>query len=286
MAKSNVDLMCTYWTTAGLVPGEGDISRFSFKDRVEAMSKAGFKGIGFWHTDLEHIMSQMPLSEIKKILDANGMEHIQLEFLTDWFLTGQKKAESDKLKKRLFEASAALNASHVKVGDFYETSCSMDQAVESWAALCKDAEAYGATIGFEFMLNSMINTVPEALQMVQQAGAKNGGLIVDIIHVNLINTFGKSHKTTNEELSQIPLENLICVEINDAALESSPLYDPERERRWLGEGDFDVTGFIDAFQKAGYNGPWALEIYSKDLACLPLQEVCDRAYNTTIPYFK
>jgi len=286
MAKNNVDLMCTYWTTAGIMPGEGEISRFDFRDRVEAAAKAGFNGMGLWHTDLERIMLDRPLKEIKMILDDNGIEHFQLEFLKDWFLTGGRKYESDNLKKRLLEASAVLNASHIKVGDFYETPCTMEQAVQSFAALCKDAEAFGATIGFEFMLGSMINTVPDALKMVEMAGAKNGGLIVDIIHVNLINAFGKGPKISNEDLSKIPLKYLVCVELNDSALQGSPLYDPSRERRFLGEGDFDVKGFISAFKKTGYNGPWALEIYSKELSLLPLQKINDAVYKTTIPYFE
>ena len=53
--KRNVDLMNLFWTTAGIFPGEGEISPFDFKDRVEAAAKAGFTGIGIWHTDLEHI---------------------------------------------------------------------------------------------------------------------------------------------------------------------------------------------------------------------------------------
>ena len=53
---NNVELMNLYWTTAGVFPGRGEISRFDFKDRVEASAKAGFKGIGIWHTDLEHIL--------------------------------------------------------------------------------------------------------------------------------------------------------------------------------------------------------------------------------------
>jgi hypothetical protein len=54
--KDNVELMNLYWTTAGVFPGCGEISRFDFKDRVQAAARTGFKGIGIWHTDLEHIL--------------------------------------------------------------------------------------------------------------------------------------------------------------------------------------------------------------------------------------
>ena len=39
--NDNVELMNLFWTTAGMFPGDGDISRYDFKDRVEAAARAG-----------------------------------------------------------------------------------------------------------------------------------------------------------------------------------------------------------------------------------------------------
>ncbi len=128
--KTNVELMNLFWTTAGIFPGKGEISPYDFKERVESAARAGFKGIGIWHTDLEHCMLHRPLKEMKMILDDNGMKYLELEFLTDWFLEGGRKSESDSRKMRLLEASAALQAKHVKIGDFYNSPCPMDRLVE------------------------------------------------------------------------------------------------------------------------------------------------------------
>src|SRR6266498_3836719 len=133
---NNVELMNLYWTTAGVFPGVGEISRFDFKDRVEAAARAGFKGIGIWHTDLEHVMLHRPLKEMKMILDDNDMKYLELEFLTDWFLDGERKRESDSRKRRLLEAAGALHAKHIKIGDFHNSPWSMSRVVESFAALC------------------------------------------------------------------------------------------------------------------------------------------------------
>src|SRR5512146_2671906 len=143
------DLMSLFWTTSGVFPGDGEISRFDFKDRVAAAARAGFKGIGIWHTDLEHITLHRPLKEMKMILDDNGMKYLELEFLTDWFLDGGRKQESDSRKRRLLEAAGVLRAKHIKVGDFYNCPYTMPRVVEAFAALCAEAEPYGAAIGFE-----------------------------------------------------------------------------------------------------------------------------------------
>ena len=249
--KSTVELMNLFWTTAGVFPGNGDISRFDFKDRVRAAARVGFKGIGLWHADLEHILYHRTLAEMKRILDDNGITYVELEFLNDWFLDGARKAESDSRKKRLLEASAALHAKHVKIGDFYNSACPMPRIVEAFAALCAEAERYGATIGFELMGCAMIDNLEDAVALVEAAGCRNGGLILDIVQVmNLGITF--------DQISRIPLKYLVGLELNDGALPGSPLHDPSRERRFCGEGDFDIKGFIKCVHTMGYTGPWAV----------------------------
>jgi sugar phosphate isomerase/epimerase len=277
--KDSIELMNLYWTTSGIFPGTGEISRFDFKDRVEAAARAGFKGIGIWHTDLEHILLHRTLEEMKMILNDNGMKYVELEFLTDWFLTGARKAESDGRKRRLLEASAALQAKHIKIGDFYNTPCPMPQIIEAFAALCKEAEEYGATIGFELMASAMIDNLPDSLALVETAGAKNGGLILDIVHVVTLGI-------TSEELSRIPLQYLVNVELNDGTMPGSPRHDPSRARRFCGEGEFDIKGFIKCIHKLGYTGPCAVEVFSKELTRWSLEALNTQAFKTTLSQFE
>lgn len=274
---NNVELMSLYWTTSGVFPGCGEISRFDFRDRVQAAARAGFNGIGIWHTDLEHILQHRTLKEMKKIIDDNGINHIELEFLNDWFLDGARKAESDSRKKRLFEASEALHAKHIKVGDFYNSTCPMPRIIEAFATLCAEAENYGATIGFEIMGCAMIDNIKDALTMVETAGAKNSGVIIDIYQVA---NLGMTH----EEIKRIPLEYLTNVELNDGTLPGSPDHDPSN-RSFCGEGEYDIRGFINCVNNMGYSGPWGVEVISEKLAGLPLKELSTRAFNTTMAEF-
>ena len=39
-----------------------EYSTFDFKDRVQAVAKAGFKGMGIWHADLDHILVESEAS--------------------------------------------------------------------------------------------------------------------------------------------------------------------------------------------------------------------------------
>jgi sugar phosphate isomerase/epimerase len=273
--NNSPEIVSLYWTTSGVFPLEGDTSRFPFRERVEAAAKAGLAGIGIWHTDLEHTLSQMSLSDMRTILDDNGVGVFELEFLPGWFVSGERKAESDRVKRLLLEASQALNAHHVKVGDFENTPCPMPQLVDSFAALCADAAEYGATIAFEFMRSATVDNLADALILVQDAGAPNGGLAVDLWHVH---DLGIAY----DDVRSIPARYLVSVELNDGADPGSPLYDASRARRFCGEGDYDVAGFVRAVRAAGYDGPWAVEVFSRELAVLPLDELNERMYKTTV----
>jgi len=281
--KKDVELIASYWTLAGGAEPHTDheYSIFDLKDRVEACARVGFKGIGIWHADLAHTLKRTPLSEIKRILDDNGMKHVELEFLGDWFLTGEKKKKSDLVKHDLLEAASIFGARHIKVGDFFHTDTPMPQIIESFAALCKEAEAHGTKIVYELMPFGMIDTLQDTLTMLKAAGAKNGGIIFDLWHVVKL---GISY----EEVARFPMEYFFAVEINDGTF-TAPwdlVEDTVNHRRLCGEGEFDIPGFLDHVWKAGYRGPIGVEVLNKELRRLPLDEMVTRSYNTTMAQFR
>lgn len=276
--RDDTELMSLFWTTAGVFPGDGEISPFDFRDRVEAAAHAGFRGIGIWHTDLEHCMIHRSLKEMKAILDDNDIRYLELEFLTDWFLGDARKGESDSRKQRLLAASEVLGAKHIKVGDFYNCDVSLEQATESFAALCSEAADHGATIGFEIMGCAMIDNLRDALAMVRGAGAPNGGIILDILQVVAL---GMPY----DEIAEIPRSSLVGVELNDGTLPGSPNDDPSRARYYCGEGEYDIRGFVQAVRRTGFDGPWAVEVMSRELTGLPLRVQSNRAFETTMQVF-
>jgi sugar phosphate isomerase/epimerase len=280
--KNNVELIASYWTLAGGAEPHTDheYSVFDFKDRVEACAKAGFRGFGIWHADLLHTLKRRPMTEIKRILDDNGMKHIEVEFLGDWFLTGERKKQSDLVKQDLLTAAEALGARHIKVGDFFHTDTPMPQVIDSFAALCRDAAAHGTKVVYELMPFAMIDTLPDTLAMLKGAGEKNGGIIFDLWHIVKMGI-------PYEEIARFPLEYFFGVEINDGTFTApwSLHEDTINHRRLCGEGEFDIRGFLDQVAKAGYRGPIGIEVLNKELRKRPLDELAMRSFNTTAAQF-
>ncbi|HXQ25169.1 MAG TPA: sugar phosphate isomerase/epimerase family protein [Candidatus Acidoferrales bacterium] len=281
MAK-NVELLGSYWTLAGAAEPHTDreYSPFDFKDRAAAAARAGFKGIGIWHADLAHILQKYNLKEMKKVLDDNGIKHVELEFLTGWFLDGEVKKESDAMKKMLLTAAEALGARHVKVGNFEKTTCSMPRMIEAFAALCTDGANHGTKIVFEMMPFCDIDSVEKALQLVDGAGAKNGGICFDLWHITKL-------KIPYEKVARVPLKYMLAVEINDGTHECpwSLHEDTVNHRLFCGDGEFDVKDFVRRVLKAGYDGPWGIEVLNAEWRKKSLNELVTKAFQSTSAQF-
>ena len=123
------DLVALYWTTSGPVEVHGgrEWSLFDIADRCAHAERAGFRGIGIWHADLEHILETRTLADLKALLDDHGLEYLELECLLDWFLdpADELRRAADATRELLFEAAAALDAHHIKVANIFSRPCEL-----------------------------------------------------------------------------------------------------------------------------------------------------------------
>lgn len=286
-AVSHPDLLASYWTIAGDVnPGTGgrEWSLFDLRDRVEAAARAGFKGIGLWHADVEHTLERYTLGDIKRILDDNGMVHLELEFLqlSGWFTGGDAVAAAEADKARLLHWAEALGARHVKVGDFFNTPTTLDQATEVFAAVCAAAANAGTDILFEMMPFAMIDDFDQSIRMCANAGATNGGVMVDTWHVSKMGV-------PMEKIAGMPSEYLRGIELNDGWIQTPQgltlAEETVLQRQFPGEGEWDMAAFMDACFATGYEGPYGVEVINKENRSRSLEELVAKAYATTASMF-
>lgn len=282
--KNDVELIASYWTLAGTaIPHTGpEHSSFEFKERVEAAARAGFKGIGIWHADLEHVLKRRSLAEMRRILDDNGMKYVELEFLVDWFLDGERREQSNIRRALLLEAAEALGARHIKVGDFYGTQCPMPRLIDEFARLCREAQARGTRVVYEMMPFSAIDSLEGSRELVEGAAQKNGGIIFDLWHIVKLGIH-------YADVMAFPRQYFLGLEINDGYLKAPAGMDMVEEttghRKLCGDGEFDIRGFLALLPQSGYRGPVGIEVLSKELRSWPLERVATTAYQTTRDQF-
>ena len=284
-----IELIASYWTIAGVVypMAPNEISPFPFEKRVEVAARAGYRGLGLLHADLMAVSNRLGLSEMRRILDANGIHHVELEFLSDWYAQGRARAASDMVRKDLLEAAEALSARCIKIAPSIDESklddmaLDMPRMIESFAALSREAAKYGTSIALEIMPFSNIRTISAALELVSTDPQPNGGLYIDIWHM-------ARGGIDYSEVAKIPQQFIKAVELDDADINVvGTLWDDTRfHRRLCGEGALDVPAFLKATREAGYRGPYAVEIISQEHRRLSLEEEAQRSFETTVAQFR
>jgi sugar phosphate isomerase/epimerase len=275
-----VKLLGSFWTLAvGAEPLGDQRCHSDFRLRVEAAARAGFKAMGFWHTDLAAVLTTYKLKEMKTILADNGITDVEVEWLLDWYASGQRRAASDQTRRLLLDAAETLGARHIKVADLGNDCAELPQMTDEFAGLCREADARGTKVLFE-MLPAVFSRLPSLEQVVAMcrgASARNGGILLDNLHVQRIGT--SLQDIVHRIDPQIPLG----VEINDGLLGAPVnLQDSVVNKRLLpGDGEFDIAAFLHAVWNRGYDGPIGVEVLNEYIRKWPLELAASEAFDKT-----
>jgi sugar phosphate isomerase/epimerase len=282
MSTAN-DLVALYWTTSGPVEVHAgrEWSLFDIADRCAQAERAGFKGIGIWHADLQHILETRSLTDVKTLLDDHGLEYLELEFFWEWMLDpdDERRRTAEPIWELLHDAAAVLGAHHVKVGNIPGTPCEIPRLTERYAELCAEAaKRHDAKMVYEFMPPDVnVHDLQKALQVVQGADQPNAALCIDTWHMAKLGI-------SADDLRAVPGHLYGWVELSDGQWENMP--DPVDEtinyRALPGEGEFPIKEYVAAVRDAGYDGPWGVEVLSQKLRELPIDQIFDRAYETSL----
>jgi sugar phosphate isomerase/epimerase len=266
---SNRDLLATCWTSAGdAAPFRGDeTSPADIRSRIEWVARAGWKGFGLLYADLAKATATMTLKQLRAILDDNGIETVEVEFIVDWWLDGDERRRSDVIRQGLLDAAETVGARTIKVGgDLHNRSVDMGRFCAEFDQLATDAANAGTRVAFEPMPFTNIATIQQGVDLVQTVGNPHGGLAIDIWHA-------VRGGTAHEELASIlPIDQVFVVELNDGNREAngSLWNDTVNHRQLPGDGAFDVPGFIASMHRAGWRGCWGVEIISEAHRAMPI----------------
>ncbi|MFD4876632.1 sugar phosphate isomerase/epimerase family protein [Streptomyces sp. NPDC058420] len=270
--------LATCWTTAGdTAPDEEDQrSPLNLRERVEAARDAGFTAFGLLYADLVEAEREYGIAGIRSLFEDNGIDHVELELLTDWWTDGPRRAASDTVRTGMLRAIETLGARTFKIGpDVADEPWELDVWAEEFAVLAAQADSVGARLGVEPLPWSNLRTVHDGLRLVEAAGHPAGGLIIDVWHV-------ERARTPPAELADVPGSRIVGVELNDAHSDVvGTLFEDTVHRRLLcGEGSFDLPGIAAALRTAGFRGPWGVEILSDTHRALPVREAAAAAYRS------
>jgi sugar phosphate isomerase/epimerase len=134
---------------------------------------------------------------------------------------------------------------------------------------------HGCRFGLEFVApvtvrrghpHPFIHTIDGALELAARLGTGNVGLLLDSYH------WHTAHGT-RADIERLRADQVVYVHLNDAhpGIEIDEL--PDTDRLLPGaSGVIDITGFLHALARSGYQGPMAVEPFNAALEALPIEE--------------
>lgn len=272
LARMKQALICSSHTISGVMPGSVPASRHPLERRLNALSSAGYAGYWFHFRDyLEQRAAGLDDAAISALFDAAGMRYRGVEFLGEWF-TDTEEARS--MEQAAFAAARAIGASTLNVGaDFQGRGFSRKHMVQAFARLCRRAEQQGLSVALEFVPWSDVPDFSAALDFMEPA---NAGIVIDAWHVF-------RGATALNELERVPAPKILCIQVNDAGPARGPLPEDTQRRLFCGEGEFKLEAFIAALRKTGTQVPLSVEVISREVASMPLEEAARRSFDTAAP---
>jgi sugar phosphate isomerase/epimerase len=279
-----IELLAAYWTLAGDVfPGAPtEVSPFPLANRAAAAAAAGYTGLGLVHEDLVDWRDRIGYGAIRRIIAENGIRHVEVEFLSDWWWApgDPRRTASDGVREDLLEAAAELGARNLKVSPELHAVTPQDvpRMGDELGRLSEAARASGTAVIMELMPFTNVATLETALAIVAGADQPNAGILLDIWHV-------ARGGIPYADLATIPARYLLAVELDDADPEVvGDLFDDTRFRRRLpGDGIFDIPAFLQAIDDAGFAAPYyGVEIISDTFRRQPLEVMARTSFEATM----
>jgi sugar phosphate isomerase/epimerase len=277
----NEELLASYWTHAGnAAPLMGDeTSPVPLARRIEIAGRTGWSGMGLVLADLNKAVQDAGShGALAQHFQANGIKHLELEFLEKWW-EGEANESAWAERMAFFRAANALGVKIIKVSsNLSGTDVPFDTYVAELRRMSDQAAEIGCRLAMEFMPFAFFSDARKAAKLIEAADHEAVGLCVDIWHVF------RSGMGYDELIECVPHDKMFVVELDDAVrqIQGTLFEDSSNERRYPGDGDFDVAAFVRAITSTGYHGHWGVEIISQEHRSVPIEVGLRRAYDKTV----
>jgi sugar phosphate isomerase/epimerase len=233
------------------------VEEASLDERLDAAAAAGYHGIGLRPAHLKAARaSGLDDSEIRALLEASGLELVEVGFVADWWEGGDKGERSVAYERVLHGMADAFGARHLMVISGPATE-PLDFLAERFAGVCDRAAEHGLRVGLECLPWTGIPDVGSGWRVVERAGRDNGGIVLDTWHL-------RRGGSTEEMVRAIPAERVVAIQISDGRYDvvAGHLDDTFRRRELPGDGEFDLGGFVRLVEGLGVSAPVGVEVLS------------------------
>ena len=231
--------------------------------RITAAAATGFHRLSLSSRRLSSWLDDHELAELLDLLAASRVVVDQLEVLAPLF------AEPDPQEPAMFDQATALGVTQlVAIGPMDGTTA---EAGVRFAGVCERAGDRGLSVSLEFMPWTTLTDLQVAGEVVERAGAPNGGLCLDPWHLYSTGQSVADIEPYWPAVTVVQLnDGLIHTQRSDLYLECTTL------RRVPGDGDFALQELLQQARLHAPRAQLAVEVVSAGLRTLPPVEALTR----------
>lgn len=228
-------------------------------EKLKAISKAGFDSIEIFEQDF--IGSSLSPAETSQLVADYGLDISLFQPFRDFegLPKGTLRDRAFSRAKYKFELMNQLGTDLILICSSVHPHAlgGIDRCADDFAALGEIAKSFGVRVGFEALAwGRFISDHRDAWEVVRRANHEHVGLILDSYHTLI-------RQIDPQTICSIPPDKIFFVQLADApAIDMDYLYLSRHFRNMPGEGDLDLTSFMDAIEQTGYSGPISLEIFN------------------------
>ncbi|MEO9528902.1 MAG: TIM barrel protein, partial [Roseibium sp.] len=229
-----------------------------FSEKLAAIASAGFDGIEILENDF--LAFDRSPKEVGRMVRDHGLEVSLFQPFRDFEGMPQpQRSRTFARAERKFDLMRELGTDLVLICSSVSPIAlgGIDRAADDLRALGNLASERGIRIGYEALAwGRFVSDHRDAWEIVRRADHPNVGLILDSFHT-------LARKIDPDTIRAIPGDKIFFVQLADAPkFDMDLLYWSRHFRNMPGEGDLDVTGFMQAVAATGYDGVLSLEIFN------------------------
>ena len=251
----------------------------SSADRFEFTKKAGYSGVELWMDEVrEYAKGHGGLDSVLELLRHYNLRFDQSLMLRECFSPAHVK-ERDKFLKEaegIFQETRHLGGKVILTGTTFGPA-NLREAPKLFGELCDLAGSFNLDLALEFIgWAETIKDIRTALEIVNKASRKNGGVLYDTYH----HYFGGS---SFKDLEELPLELIFAVHVVDAKKMNLPVMEISRKHRLFpGKGDIPVADYLRILHDKGYKSFFTLEIFNEAYWKRPGLEIAREGFESMV----
>jgi sugar phosphate isomerase/epimerase len=235
----------------------------NIQQKIELTSKAGYKGIELWVSEIEeYLKNGGNLSKLKTILDTNSITVPNLIAFFQWANPDKNiRAKALEEAKQVFNMAKALNCAYVAAppsGITDMPDLPIADVAEYYKGLLIATQDMEAKPLLEFWGHSKkLGSLAEAIEIIEILNNSEIVILFDIFH---------SAKTEGsfDLIGKLKGNQIGLIHVNDYPYADDIRQLKDSQRVYPGDGVAPLDKIINTLKQIGYSGMFSLELFNEE----------------------